>query len=250
MFLIGALALAGIPPLSGFWSKDGIISSALADGGALGYTLFVRRPRRRAPHRAYTLQALLPRLPRRAVRPRARARRAATARTDGARSRRARPRRGRRSRCSSRSACSPSSRRSAASLVIPGVWEPFLRLDRQVAEPLVAPDRRPGLRDELDRGDARAALGIWLARRAFQAGRELVAGRPRPHDPRAQALLRRALRRAASRGPPSCVANLLRDDVEEPVVQGSLGEIGGRRPRAQQAGRRGCRPASCARTRS
>ena len=38
-FLVGALALAGIPPLSGFWSKDGIISSALADGGALGYTL-------------------------------------------------------------------------------------------------------------------------------------------------------------------------------------------------------------------
>ena len=27
---------SGIPPLSGFWSKDGIISSALADGGALG----------------------------------------------------------------------------------------------------------------------------------------------------------------------------------------------------------------------
>jgi NADH-quinone oxidoreductase subunit L len=38
-FLVGALALAGIPPLSGFWSKDGIISSALAEGGALGYTL-------------------------------------------------------------------------------------------------------------------------------------------------------------------------------------------------------------------
>jgi NADH-quinone oxidoreductase subunit L len=31
-FLVGALALAGMPPLSGFWSKDSILASALADG--------------------------------------------------------------------------------------------------------------------------------------------------------------------------------------------------------------------------
>ena len=40
-FLVGILALVGIPPFAGFWSKDGIISSALATGGAFGYTLYV-----------------------------------------------------------------------------------------------------------------------------------------------------------------------------------------------------------------
>ncbi len=39
--LCGALALVGIPPFSGFWSKDLILADTLADGGWWGYTLFV-----------------------------------------------------------------------------------------------------------------------------------------------------------------------------------------------------------------
>ena len=92
-FLVGALALAGIPPLSGFWSKDGIISSALADGGALGYTLVVLGLARRAADGRLHLPALLPRLPRAAVGSRRRALRRARAR-GRRRARRARPRRG------------------------------------------------------------------------------------------------------------------------------------------------------------
>jgi len=39
-FLVGALSLVGIPPFSGFFSKDPIIAATLARGGAFGYVMF------------------------------------------------------------------------------------------------------------------------------------------------------------------------------------------------------------------
>ena len=41
MFLVGSLALVGLPPFAGFWSKDPILASALARGGAYGWILLV-----------------------------------------------------------------------------------------------------------------------------------------------------------------------------------------------------------------
>jgi len=40
-FLIGSLALAAIPPLAGFWSKDEILAGALGGGGATGTLVLV-----------------------------------------------------------------------------------------------------------------------------------------------------------------------------------------------------------------
>lgn len=41
LFAVGTLALIGVPPLVGFWSKDAILASALDLGGPLGWVLFV-----------------------------------------------------------------------------------------------------------------------------------------------------------------------------------------------------------------
>ncbi len=229
VFLIGALALAGIPPLSGFWSKDGIISSALADGGVLGYTLVILGLAGALLTGAYTFRLyylVFHGEPSELVLEHAgghgsgHAHGVEDAAGHGGHAHAEGP----------LAMLIPVGVLAVLSaiaglLVIPGLWEPFLHWIDSVAEPLVV---ATVAEDYLTSAVtvALAGLGIWLARRAFLSGRELVAG----------GAVRRILEHklyfdelydALFSRPSELVATLLREKVEEPVVHGSLGEIAG-----------------------
>jgi NADH-quinone oxidoreductase subunit L len=109
-------------------------------------------------------------------------------------------------------------------VVIPGVWEPFLHWIDETAEPLVQPTVVQ------DYGTSAIAvglglIGLYLARRAFFADRQLVtspgAWRVFEHkfyfDELYDALFYR---------PAVAIAVALRRNVEEPIIERSLDEIG------------------------
>jgi len=227
-FLVGALALAGIPPFSGFWSKDGIISSALAEGGALGYTLVVIGLVGALLTGAYTFRLyylVFHGEPSELV----------LEHSGGHGSGHSYGQEDAQSHDGHGHAEGPLSMLIPVGVltvlaaigglvVIPGVWEPFLTWIDGVAEPLVTPTVAQEYATSAV-AVALAAAGIWLARRAFAAGRELVA------DGAVRTTLEHKLYfdelydTVFSR-PAQVIANRLRTDIEEPIVQGSLGEIG------------------------
>ena len=228
IFLMGALALAGIPPLSGFWSKDGIIAAALADGGVLGVTLATLALVGALLTGAYTFRLyylVFHGEPSELVLEHAgghgegHAHGAESAAGHDEHAHGEGP----------LSMLIPVGVLAVLSaiagfLVIPGLWEPFLHWIDGVAEPLVV---ATVIGDYATSAIAvlLAGMGIWLARDAFLAGRELVA----------EGGLRKLLEHklyfdelydALFSRPSQLIANLLREKVEEPIIQGSLGEIG------------------------
>ena len=209
-FLIGSLALVGIPIFAGFWSKDAIISSALAEGGALGWTLYVGGLLGALLTGLYTFRLYFLVF---------HGERSSTVTEHEG---------GEHDGEGARSMLLPVGVLALGStvvgfLAIPGVWEPFEDWLEPVVPPLVVPSTT---QEWVTSAFAvtLGAVGIFLARRAFRAGRELVP------DGAVRTTLEHKLwfdelYDALFSRPGQAVAVLLRDRVEAPVVQRGLDEV-------------------------
>jgi NADH-quinone oxidoreductase subunit L len=210
-FLVGTLALVGIPPFAGFWSKDGIISSALATGGALGWTLYVcglvgaLLTGAYAFRHYYTVFRGEPH--------------------DAPSTEHERHGHGE----SPLSMLAPVGVLTVLStigglLVVPGVWEPFLDWIGDTAEALVEPSPSQDYLTSL-LAVTLGLVGLYVARRAFYAGRQLVT-RPTVWRVLEHKFYFDELYDALFYRPSVALANVLRRRVEEPVIERSLDEIG------------------------
>jgi NADH-quinone oxidoreductase subunit L len=208
-FLVGTLALVGIPPFAGFWSKDGILASALADDSALGWALLVAGLAGALLTGAYAFRLYFavfsgPRGEAQAVE--------AHGQGEGP-----------------RSMTLPVGVLTVLStigglVVIPGVWQPLTDWLAESAEPLVEPTTG----EEYLVSAVAVALGLvgfLLARRAFRQERQLVtspdAWRVFEHKFYFDELYDGLFYR-----PAVAISNGLRRNVEEPVIERSLDEIG------------------------
>jgi NADH-quinone oxidoreductase subunit L len=210
-FLIGTLALVGIPPLAGFWSKDAILASTLAEGGALGWVLFVGGLLGALLTGAYSLRLYF-----------------RVFHGDAAEVPHASADEHAHHGEGSRWMTVPVGVLAVGSavsglLLIPGVWDPFEEFLDPVVEPLVHPTTgEEWLTSAL--AVSLGLLGSYLAWRAFKAGRELVP------DGGVRTTLEHKLwfdelYDAAFARPVQAIALRLRDQVETPVVQGGLDEV-------------------------
>ncbi len=213
-FLVGSLALVGIPIFAGFWSKDGIISSALAMDDSLGWTLYVAALVGALLTGPVHLPALLHGVPRPA------------ARGGGARggARSARPRRRPAVDAHPRRRSSPCSRRSAGSSSSPVSGS---RSSPGSTRWRSRSSTRRVAQDYLTSAIAVAlgVVGFFLARRAFQQDRQLVR-KPELWRVFEHKFYFDELYDALFYRPAVALADMLRQRVEEPVIERSLDEIG------------------------
>jgi len=209
-FLIGSLALAGIPFFAGFWSKDAIIGAALAYGGPLGWTLYIGGLLGALLTGLYTFRLyfrVFHGAPSALV----------TAHTHGEQHGEG-----------ARSMLIPVGVLALGStfigfLAIPGVWEPFETWLEPVVPALVQATAGEDWLTSLF-AVTLGSIGIFLAWRAFRAGRELVADGA-VHTALEHKLWFDELYDVVFARPAQLIAVRLRDRFESPVVQGGLDEV-------------------------
>jgi NADH-quinone oxidoreductase subunit L len=223
-FGIGTLALIGIPPFAGFWAKDPIVASALATGGVLGWFLALAGVVGAFLTGLYAMRLyyrVFEGEPSELVREHAAAHGVAhAAHGEGP-----------------RSMTIPVGVLAVLSTIggllqIPGLWEPFSDWLDVVVEPLIVPSVAQDYLTSVA-VVSMGVVGIILARGAFQAGTELVPESSPFHRVLAEKLYFDELYERCVARPVRLLSRRLRDDVETPVVQGSLAEIG---RGAQEAG--------------
>jgi NADH-quinone oxidoreductase subunit L len=208
-FLVGTVALVGLPPFAGFWSKDAILGSALATGGALGWTLFLMGLAGVLLTGAYAFRLYYTVFQGAAAEPAA-----AHAHGHGE---------------GASSMLLPVGVLAVLSsigglLSIPGVWQPFTHWVEETGEALVEPTTS---QDYLTSAIAvtLGLVGLFLARRAFRQERQLVT-RPEAWQLFDHKLYFDELYDALFYRPAVGLSHLLRRNVEEPVIERSLDEIG------------------------
>jgi NADH-quinone oxidoreductase subunit L len=209
-FLVGALSLAGIPIFAGFWSKDGIVAAAFAMDDALGATLYAAGLIGAFLTGLYTFRLYYTVF---------RGKPSAFVEEHAHESHGEGP----------LSMLIPVGVLTVLAtigglVVIPGVWEPFLHWIDETAEPLVQATVTE------DYGTSAIAVslglvGIFLARQAFRAGRQLVTS-PGIWRVLEHKLYFDELYDALFYRPAAALSVALRRNVEEPVVERSLDEIG------------------------
>jgi NADH-quinone oxidoreductase subunit L len=213
-FLVGTLALVGIPPFAGFWSKDAILASSAELGGGLGWTLFVAGALGALLTGAYSFRLYF------AVFHGRREEVEAEHEPEGIHEEAHGE--------GPLSMLVPVAALVALStfgglLSVPGVWHPFSDWLEDV-EPLVeATTSAEYLTSAV--AVALGLIGFLFARRAFRAGRQLVT------SPATWGLLEHKfyfdeLYDALFYRPSVALARALRLWIEEPVVEGSIDEIG------------------------
>jgi NADH-quinone oxidoreductase subunit L len=109
-------------------------------------------------------------------------------------------------------------------LTIPGVWHPFTHWVGEVAEAVVEPSTAQDYVTSLI-AVALGVIGAGFAHRAFLARRQLVP-EPEPWRALEHKLYFDELYDALFYRPAALLATALRSNVEEPVVERSLDEIG------------------------